>query len=85
MFRRSIIISVVHLFFSLPKQNTLHIERETATFVFCIFLKSVSTYFVKYTWTWHLPYVVINERAVKVKWIRHFCQDLMNIYAFAGL
>lgn len=51
MFRRGIIIPTVWLSFSPPKQYTLHIERETATFLFGIFLSSVLTPFVKYAWT----------------------------------
>jgi len=42
MFRGSIIIiSTVWLSFSPLKEYTLHIERETATFVFGVFLRSM--------------------------------------------
>lgn len=72
MYRRSIIVSTVWLSFCPPKQCTLHMERGTAAFVFGVFLGSVQTLFVKYTWTEHLPYVARNKRAIKVKRIRHF-------------
>lgn len=51
MFRRSVIISTAWLSFSPPKQCTLHVEKETATFVFGIFFGSMYMLFVKYTWT----------------------------------